>query len=66
MPISFAGRANSFAIAKIIQNPEIVYIDNPKKAKEIEKEIKETRAKFLDYFGTDEIITTNNKKFWQL
>ena len=48
-----------FAIAKIIQNPEIVYIDNPKKAKEIEKEIKETQKKFLDYFGTDEIITTN-------
>lgn len=48
-----------FAIAKIIQNPEIVYIDNPKKAKEIEKEIKETHKKFLDYFNTDEIITTN-------
>ena len=48
-----------FAIAKIIQNPEIVYIDNPKKAKEIEKEIKETHKKFLEYFGTDEIITTN-------
>ena len=48
-----------FAIAKIIQNPEIVYIDNPKKAKEIEKEIKETHKKFLDYFGADEVITTN-------
>ncbi len=48
-----------FAIAKIIQNPEIVYIDNPKKAKEIEKEIKATNKKFIDFFGADEIITTN-------
>lgn len=48
-----------YAIAKIIQNPEIVYQDNPKKAKEIEKEITETYQKFLDYFGTDEVITTN-------
>ena len=42
-----------------IQNPEIVYIDNPKKAKEIEKEIKATNKKFIDFFGSDEIITTN-------
>ena len=48
-----------YAIAKIIQNPEIVYMDNPKKAKEIEKEITETHGKFLDYFGCDEVITTN-------
>lgn len=48
-----------FAIAKIIQNPEIVYIDNPKKAKEIEKEIKATNKKFIDFFGSDEVITTN-------
>lgn len=48
-----------FAIAKIIQNPEIVYVDNSKKAKEIEKEIAETYKKFTEYFGADEIITTN-------
>lgn len=48
-----------FAIAKIIQNPELVYLDNPKKAKEIEKEIAATREKFIEYFNTDEIITTN-------
>lgn len=48
-----------FAIAKIIQNPEIVYIDNPKKSKEIEKEIAETYKKFMEYFGADEVITTN-------
>lgn len=48
-----------FAIAKIIQNPEIVYIDNPKKSKEIEKEIAETYKKFMEYFGSDEVITTN-------
>lgn len=48
-----------FAVAKIIQNPELVYLDNPKKMKEIEKDIKNLYAKFTDYFGTDEIITTN-------
>ena len=48
-----------FAVAKIIQNPELVYLDNPKKMKEIEKDIKNLYAKFTEYFGTDEIITTN-------
>lgn len=48
-----------FAVAKIIQNPELVYLDNPKKMKEIEKDIKGLYAKFTDYFGSDEVITTN-------
>lgn len=48
-----------FAVAKIIQNPELVYLDNTKKMKEIEKDIKALHQKFTDYFGTDEIITTN-------
>ncbi|MBO8430564.1 hypothetical protein IAC76_04185, partial [Spirochaetes bacterium] len=48
-----------FAVAKIIQNPELVYLDNPKKMKEIEKDIKALYAKFTDFFGSDEVITTN-------
>lgn len=48
-----------FAVAKIIQNPELVYLDNPKKMKEIEKDIKALYEKFTDYFGSDEVITTN-------
>lgn len=48
-----------FAVAKIIQNPELVYLDNPKKMKEIEKDIKALYEKFTAYFGSDEVVTTN-------
>ncbi len=48
-----------FAVAKIIENPELVYIDNPAKLKEIEKDIKKIYKKFIDLFGSDEVITTN-------
>lgn len=48
-----------FAVAKIIENPELVYQDNPQKLKEIEKDIKKVHKKFVDYFGTDEVVTTN-------
>ena len=48
-----------YSVAKIIQNPELVYFDNPEKQKEIEKEVKEIYKKFIEFFGTDEIVTTN-------
>ena len=48
-----------FAVAKIIQNPELVYLDNPKKMKELDKDVKDLYKKFIDYFGTDEVVTTN-------
>ncbi len=48
-----------FAVAKIVSNPELVYEDNPEKLKEIEKDIKKVYKSFLEYFGTDEVITTN-------
>lgn len=48
-----------FAVAKIIENPELVYLDNPEKLKEIEKNIKKVYKKFIEYFGTDEVVTTN-------
>lgn len=48
-----------YSVAKIIQNPELVYLDNPEKQKEIEKEIKSIYKKFIDFFGKDEIVTTN-------
>ena len=51
--------AYRFAVAKIIQNPELVYLDNPEKQKEIEKDVKDIYKKFVDFFGTTEIITTN-------
>jgi len=51
--------AMRYAIAKIIQSPELVYKDNLVKEKEIEKQVKKLHKKFLDFFETDEIITTN-------
>lgn len=51
--------AMRYAIAKIIQAPELVYKDNPCKEKEIEKLVKKLHKKFLECFDTDEIITTN-------
>ncbi len=51
--------AMRFAIAKIIQSPNLVYKDNSTKQKEIEKQVKKLYKKFLDCFETDEIITTN-------
>ena len=51
--------AMRFAIAKIIQAPEVVYKDNKEKEKAIEKQVKKLYKKFLDCFDKDEIITTN-------
>ena len=48
-----------FSVAKIIQNPELVYIDNPEKEKEIKREVKNLYDKFIEFFGKDEVITTN-------
>ena len=51
--------AMRYAIAKIIQSPELVYKDNKEKQKEIEKQVKKFHKKFLECFETDEIVTTN-------
>ena len=56
---SRADDALRFAVAKIIENPEIVYKDNPAKLKEIEKDIKKIHKKFVEYFGSEEVVTTN-------
>lgn len=59
LPSSRRDDALRYSVAKIIQNPELVYLDNPEKQKEIEKEIKSIYKKFIDFFGTDEVVTTN-------
>ena len=59
LPSSRRDDALRYSVAKIIQNPELVYLDNPTKQKEIEKDIKEIYSKFIDFFGKDEIVTTN-------
>ena len=51
--------AYRFAVAKIIQNPELVYLDNPEKQKEIEKDVSDIYDKFVEFFGKTEIITIN-------
>lgn len=51
--------AMRYAIAKIIQAPEIVYKDNKEKEKAIEKQVKKLYKHFKDCFENDEIITTN-------
>ena len=48
-----------YAVSKIIESPELVYLDNPQKLKEIEKDIKQIHSKFIEFFGSDEVITTN-------
>ena len=59
LPSSRRDDALRYYVEKIIQNPELVYLDNPEKQKEIEKDIKEIYDKFIEFFGTDEIVTTN-------
>lgn len=59
LPSTRRDDALRYSVAKIIQNPELVYLDNPEKQKEIEKEVKTIYGKFTEFFGTDEVVTTN-------
>jgi hypothetical protein len=59
LPVYKTDDALRYAVAKIIQNPELVYIDNPEKEEEIKDEVADLYKKFIEYFGKDEVITTN-------
>ena len=59
LPSSRKDDALRYSVAKIIQNPELVYFYNPEKQKEIEKNVKEIYDKFIKFFGKDEVVTTN-------
>lgn len=48
-----------YAIMKAVQNPRLVYMDNPEKEKSIQNDIKEMYQRFINVFGTDTILTTN-------
>src|SRR5574344_235081 len=48
-----------FAVAKIIEQPENLYKDNPEKLSEIETQIAQFTDKFTQCFQSDEIVTTN-------
>ncbi len=51
--------AMRYAVMKLVQNPKLLYFDNPEKEKEIQKAISEMHEKFIKTFGKDIIYTTN-------
>ncbi len=51
--------AMRYAMAKIIQEPYLVYEDNSAKSKQIEENIKFMYEKFKEAFDTDELFTTS-------
>ena len=53
--------ALKFSVAKLVENPEIAYIDNPQKLKELEEDTENLYQKFTKLFSTDEILTTSDK-----
>lgn len=59
LPSYRTDEALRFAVAKIIQNPELVYIDNPEKEEEIKLDVEKLYNKFVEFFNSDEVITTN-------
>jgi len=52
--------AMRFAVAKIIQEPYLVYADNEEKQKEIEENVKVMNKKFIEAFNSNKIFTTSN------
>ena len=53
--------ALKFSVAKLVENPEIAYVDNPEKLKELEEDTENLYQKFIKLFSSDEIITTSSK-----
>ena len=48
-----------YSIAKLVETPELAYQDNPEKQAELEADIEALYQKFVEFFGTDEVITTS-------
>ncbi len=51
--------AMRYAVMKLVQNPKLLYLDNPQKEEEIKSTISEMYEKFIKTFGKDIILTTN-------
>ncbi len=51
--------AMRFAVMKLIQNPRLLYWENPEKEKEIQSTVSEMYDKFIKAFGKNTILTTN-------
>ena len=60
LPSTKKSDAMRFAVAKIIQEPHLVYMDNPVKEKEIQENVKMMNQKFVEAFGSNMIFTTSN------
>ena len=53
--------AMRYAVMKLVQNPRLLYLDNPEKEEEIKTTISEMYDKFIKTFGKDIILTTNKR-----
>ena len=49
-----------YSVAKLVESPELAYQDNPEKQKQLEADIECFYSKFMELFGSDEILTVNN------
>lgn len=54
-------KAFRLAVAKQIQNPKMLYQDNPDKLSEIQAEITKTGQLFEKFFGSKQVVTINKK-----
>lgn len=48
-----------YSVAKLVENPELAYQDNPEKQAELEAEIESLYQKFVEFFNSDEVVTTS-------
>lgn len=51
--------AMRYAVMKLVQNPKLLYLDNPEKEDEIKSVVAEMYEKFIKTFDKDIILTTN-------
>ena len=51
--------AMRYAVMKLVQEPKLLYLDNPEKEAEIQAVVAEMHEKFTKTFDTDIILTTN-------
>lgn len=51
--------AMRYAVMKLVQDPKLLYLNNPEKEEEIKKVIAEMYEKFISTFDKDIILTTN-------
>lgn len=60
LPSTALKNVNSTILMQQLQNPELLYNDNPEKLSELEEIIKKLEVKFNEFFKSSEIITTSD------